>query len=218
VPIYFGRWQQETAVTTFCVDSCRCLKSLKSLLFLLDGQNIDIDSDDGVWTASMIPKGVYRGVPCFTAYEIGETISETRFCPPSTIEQEMTWFLERVQEIQDKDDMDPFRACAWIQWAFVRIHPFADGSGRVARLLSSAPLVRCGLPPVYVSASSKQKYLKALTDADTKDDIDDLVARFLQSEVFGALEQLLRYNQDNMVTIDAVATSATTSPVNSSID
>lgn len=120
---------------------------------LLDGHNIDTDSDDGVWTASMIPKGIYHRVPCFTTHKIGETINATaRYCPPSTIEQEMTWVLEQVQAIQDKDDIDPFRTCAWIQWTFVRIHPFADGNGngRVARLLSSARLVRCGLPPVYV--------------------------------------------------------------------
>jgi Fic family protein len=89
--------------------------------------------------------------------------------------------------------MDPFRAAAWIQWAFVRIHPFVDGNGRMCRLLSSIPLILNDLPPVYVSKASKTQYLQVLTKADEDGDIDEL-ASFLQEEVFNALGQLLSEN------------------------
>ncbi|MEX3727434.1 Fic family protein [Bilophila wadsworthia] len=33
---------------------------------------------------------------------------------------------------------------------FVHIHPFADGNGRLARLISNLPLLRAGLPPIII--------------------------------------------------------------------
>lgn len=92
-----------------------------------------------------------------------------------------------------KLDLDPFRAAAWIQWAFVRIHPFADGNGRMCRLLSSIPLIMNDLPPVKVSKESKPQYLQLLPKADENGDIDDL-ASFLQNESFGVLCQPLEVN------------------------
>lgn len=38
-------------------------------------------------------------------------------------------------------------ACAWAHSEWVRIHPFANGNGRTARLLANAIALRYGLPP-----------------------------------------------------------------------
>lgn len=38
-------------------------------------------------------------------------------------------------------------ACAWTHAEWVRIHPFANGNGRTARLLANAIAMRYGLPP-----------------------------------------------------------------------
>ena len=37
--------------------------------------------------------------------------------------------------------------CAWAHAEWVRIHPFANGNGRIARLLASSIAMRYGLPP-----------------------------------------------------------------------
>jgi Fic family protein len=37
--------------------------------------------------------------------------------------------------------------CAWAHAEWVRIHPFANGNGRIARLLASSVAMRYGLPP-----------------------------------------------------------------------
>jgi Fic family protein len=38
---------------------------------------------------------------------------------------------------------------AWLQWAFLRIHPIDDdGNGRVSRIICSIPLCQLDLPPV----------------------------------------------------------------------
>ncbi len=48
--------------------------------------------------------------------------------------------------------------------AFVSIHPYADGNGRLARLLANIPLLKAGLPPVLVKVESRRDYLTLLGD------------------------------------------------------
>ena len=55
---------------------------------------------------------------------------------------------------------------AWIN-LFANMRPPQDGNGRVGRLLSSIPLLRCGLPPINIMGSAaldavKQEYVDAL--------------------------------------------------------
>ncbi len=47
---------------------------------------------------------------------------------------------------------------------FVCIHPFADGNGRMARLLSNVPILRSGLPPIVVPKEARREYIKTLSD------------------------------------------------------
>lgn len=104
----------------------------------------------------------------------------------------MDFFFEQVDHIFTLTDQDPYTVAAYIHCAFVRIHPFGDGNGRIARLISSIPLLRKGLPPIIVSLQNKKKYFKALRFADDND-IRPL-AQFLQEESFRAIEELSDYN------------------------
>jgi hypothetical protein len=53
--------------------------------------------------------------------------------------------------------------------AFTRIHPFAAGNGRVARLLASLMLRRSGLPGPIIAPSQAARYRAALVRADSGD-------------------------------------------------
>lgn len=48
--------------------------------------------------------------------------------------------------------------------SFVRIHPFADGNGRLARLLANIPLLGTGFPPLVIPRQRRQEYLRALAE------------------------------------------------------
>jgi Fic family protein len=50
--------------------------------------------------------------------------------------------------------------------AFVRIHPFADGNGRMARLVSNLPILKSGLPPILIDRNRRREYLMALSAYD----------------------------------------------------
>ena len=58
---------------------------------------------------------------------------------------------------------------AWMQHAFVFIHPFQDYNGRIARMLTICMLIKLNLPPVEIHAereTDRKKYIKAMQEAD----------------------------------------------------
>ena len=46
--------------------------------------------------------------------------------------------------------------------SFVRIHPFFDGNGRLARLLANLPVLFAGYPPIVIPAESRTEYIRSL--------------------------------------------------------
>jgi Fic family protein len=53
-------------------------------------------------------------------------------------------------------------AYAWSHLSFVRIHPFFDGNGRMARLLANLPVLRGGHPPIVIHAAGRAGYIELL--------------------------------------------------------
>ena len=53
---------------------------------------------------------------------------------------------------------------AWVHLSFVRIHPFFDGNGRIARLIANVPLLKCGHPPLLISPARRVEYIDRLWD------------------------------------------------------
>ncbi len=51
---------------------------------------------------------------------------------------------------------------AWTHLSFVRIHPFFDGNGRIARLIANLPLLKCGYPPLLISLARRAEYIDLL--------------------------------------------------------
>jgi Fic family protein len=49
---------------------------------------------------------------------------------------------------------------------FLRIHPFGDGNGRMARFILNLVLIRGGYPPIIVPAKKKEEYFRAIREWD----------------------------------------------------
>src|SRR5712692_2610491 len=60
----------------------------------------------------------------------------------------------------------PILQAAYAHYAFVVIHPFADGNGRVARALASAFTYRATSMPIVILSEHKNLYLDSLEAAD----------------------------------------------------
>ncbi len=70
--------------------------------------------------------------------------------------------------------------------AFARIHPFFDGNGRTGRLLLNLLLVRSGYPPAVIYTRDRNRYLRALSRADTGDPgpLGELIARAVTDNLY----------------------------------
>lgn len=66
-----------------------------------------------------------------------------------------------------KDDTHPIETVSLLHHGFVEIHPFTDGNGRVARLLTNLYLISKNYPPVVLRKEDRRKYYAALGSADS---------------------------------------------------
>ena len=103
--------------------------------------------------------GHFRGEPGLEKVEV--KIGHHTGTPAHQVAAELADFNARLQKVlQQLDQAIPpgaelsadelntlLEVCAWAHSEWVRIHPFANGSGRTARLLANAIALRYGLPP-----------------------------------------------------------------------
>lgn len=50
---------------------------------------------------------------------------------------------------------------------YLFIHPFYDGNGRTARLLTNLILIRCGYPPIIITDTYKEVYYRLISEVQT---------------------------------------------------
>ncbi|MCL2787424.1 MAG: Fic family protein [Micrococcales bacterium] len=87
----------------------------------------------------------------------------------------------------------PVLQAAYAHYAFIQIHPFPDGNGRVARTLASVFLYRSPGVPLVVFADRRNDYLDALEATDRSDAIP--LVRFVGEcvmDTIGLLSERLR--------------------------
>jgi Fic family protein len=89
------------------------------------------------------------------------------FVPPNHVKvpELMTDLVEWLQ--QNPLRLHPLLLATAFHHRFVFIHPFADGNGRTVRLLFNLMLMAKGYPPAVILKQDRQKYYRALHQADT---------------------------------------------------
>ena len=95
--------------------------------------------------------GVYAGKRSFPDYR--------------KIPELMKNFIEYIDTEQSKQNIDILQFAFEVHFRFVSIHPFADGNGRVARLLMNYILAYYDMPMLVVSISDRLKYIDYLYKA-----------------------------------------------------
>lgn len=68
---------------------------------------------------------------------------------PLLVQLDTALQADRLDRLGIDDRRAVAEFAAWAHGEWVRIHPFANGNGRTARMLGNAILVRYGLPPVF---------------------------------------------------------------------
>lgn len=115
---------------------------------------------------------------------------------PEAIHDLLNWLNAGLDKIHQKTKgaPNPLLLAFEFHLRYVTIHPFSDGNGRTARLLSNLILVSLGYPPFWVSeGSEKEAYHKYLGDIQVYKGSPDLLYQFLSDLVERTLMIQARY-------------------------
>lgn len=121
---------------------------------------------DGQPTRKLIKIGEYKEQPNSVRLSTGEIF---HYASPADVPVLMHELIEWLRNEDEKKELHPAVLASLFHYRFVRIHPFDDGNGRLARLLMNYVLLKNNLPPVIIKSADKRNYLFALNQADAGD-------------------------------------------------
>lgn len=81
---------------------------------------------------------------------------------PALMADLVKWYNDAVA----KGDLTPIQLAALFHYRYIRIHPFEDGNGRIARLMMNFILQRHRWPMMVIRSKNKKAYLNALAMSD----------------------------------------------------
>ena len=100
----------------------------------------------------------------------------------------------------------------WAHYVLVNIHPWADGNGRMSRLLMNMLQKEFSVIPMKVLKEDKAKYIKALNDSYEHENIDIFIetmmqmhANNLRNEIYNHLERLEHKSKRSIIIGDKSA-------------
>ncbi len=129
---------------------------------------------------------------------INSRLERFDFLPPDQVPEAMhqllNWLNAELEKVKRgaKNASEPALLAFEFHLRFLRIHPFHDGNGRTARLLSNLILVANGYPPFYINDEEKDIYNRYLTDIQGYGGKPDLFYAFMA----GLLERSLHLTLD----------------------
>lgn len=125
------------------------------------------------------------------------------YAPPIHVAAEIDNLLEWLPTYSEDD---PVIVAAWLHHRFTQIHPYQDGNGRVARVLTLLILLRSDLLPLVIDRDLHTEYVNALEAADRRN-LGPLAHLFARLER-GTILQALSIDADAEVAADRSLTTA----------
>ena len=114
-----------------------------------------------------ISLGEYKTIPNNVRTSTGETYF---FTPPEQVKQAMSDLIDWYRA-RERGGEHPIIVAATFHYRFVRIHPFDDGNGRMARLLMNMILIKHGFTVAMIRQDNRDEYLDRLEQADKTEDL-----------------------------------------------
>lgn len=117
----------------------------------------------GVQTSYVIHAGQYKTRPNSVRTRYGDLFE---YASPEETPALMTDLVNWYNEAEKSGKFTPVELAALFHYRYIRIHPFEDGNGRIARLMVNYILARHGYPMIVVRSRKKNEYLEALHRTD----------------------------------------------------
>ena len=117
----------------------------------------------GVQTSYVIHAGQYKTRPNSVITRYGDRFE---YASPEETPALMTDLVDWYNQAEQEGKLSPVELAALFHYRYIRIHPFEDGNGRIARLLVNYILAKHNYPMIVVRSKNKSEYLEALHAAD----------------------------------------------------
>ena len=117
----------------------------------------------GMQTSYVIHAGQYKTRPNSVITRYGDRFE---YASPEETPALMSDLVNWYNEEEKKGQLSPIELAALFHYRYIRIHPFEDGNGRIARLMVNYILTRHDYPMIVVRSRKKSEYLEALHATD----------------------------------------------------
>ena len=117
----------------------------------------------GQQTSYVIHAGRYKTRPNSVITRYGDRFE---YAAPEETAALMADLVDWYNKEESKGKLSPIELAALFHYRYIRIHPFEDGNGRIARLIVNYILARHDYPMIVIRRRDKKKYLEALHQAD----------------------------------------------------
>ena len=140
-------------------------------VLLKEPYDADATTQEGKATKRRIAIGDYKTVPNNVKTSTGETYY---FTPPEQVKPAMSDLIDWYRK-QEAANEHPVIIAATFHYRFVRIHPFDDGNGRMARLLMNLILIKHGYTVAIIPVSQRKQYIEELERIDKTEDLAEFI-------------------------------------------
>ena len=156
------------------------------------------ETPDGRRVTRKISVGDYKTAPNNVTTSTGETYY---FTPPDHVKSAMgdliDWYRAREREGEH-----PIIIAATFHYRFVRIHPFDDGNGRMARLLMNMILIKHGYTVSLIRHEDRDEYLSQLEQADRTENLTEFINYIANSCQYSLILHLKAARGESLESMD----------------
>ncbi len=117
----------------------------------------------GEITSYVIHAGQYKTRPNSVITRYGDRFE---YASPEETPALMTDLVNWYNQAEQSRKFTPVELAAIFHYRYIRIHPFEDGNGRIARMMVNYILCRHDFPMIVVRSRKKKAYLEALHKTD----------------------------------------------------
>lgn len=117
----------------------------------------------GITTSYTVHAGCYKTRPNSVITKSGEMFE---YASPEETPALMSDLVEWYNKEEKNKKLSASELVSLFHYRYIRIHPFEDGNGRIARLLVNFILLRKNYPMIVIKSADKETYLNALSTCD----------------------------------------------------
>ena len=114
---------------------------------------------------------------------------------PDRLQKTCDYLNRRRSEIDKNDIEEIYKLSFEAHYLLVSIHPWADGNGRMSRLVMNMIQKEFDVIPSIVKKENRVEYIQSLVSSQVKDDMQDFMDFMMYHHIQNLLQQINEYSE-----------------------